>query len=446
MTTTKTPEMKREVAQINDSRQGKIVHKVPNSNNKLFHHETPMRPLNILVSTPSTGNKITRYPASSPKLDIPRNNQFARIIHASATPTQKRPGNGKENASPAKKRNPCNCKKSHCLKLYCVCFQSKMNCDGCNCLDCKNTQAFDDIRLKAIKDTVAKNPNAFKTKFSSKQKAASNASCNPSPSQSHNMGCKCKKSLCLKKYCECFEAGVICSDRCKCIECQNFVGSQQLIDRRRKIKDHRGAELAMQSSHDVWKRGIHTGMRNAAHGHHTSMPSPAAHLGQHPGALMYSMSMISPPPGGMHPGALPHHFMGRSPMMMPPIGYHSIGMHQPITPYSVNESHSQMLRNMNNNRNRPIPSHFQPKQISKAKTTAKTRKGFNPHLKKKQDREDENKMSYFGQNNASQTKTTALTVFSFLSNDDIYNASLVCHVWTKLSLDEELWQFEEATS
>lgn len=34
-------------------------------------------------------------------------------------------------------------------------------------------------------------------------------------------GCRCRKSLCNKKYCDCFSKGFACSRNCLCDNCQN---------------------------------------------------------------------------------------------------------------------------------------------------------------------------------------------------------------------------------
>lgn len=49
------------------------------------------------------------------------------------------------------------------------------------------------------------------------------------PSQGASKKCHCKRSKCLKLYCECFAANVLC-DGCKCNDCENtqqFTGSRQ---------------------------------------------------------------------------------------------------------------------------------------------------------------------------------------------------------------------------
>ena len=34
-------------------------------------------------------------------------------------------------------------------------------------------------------------------------------------------GCGCKHGGCVKKYCECFQQGRMCGDKCECFACKN---------------------------------------------------------------------------------------------------------------------------------------------------------------------------------------------------------------------------------
>ena len=89
----------------------------------------------------------------------------------------------------------CRCKNSKCLKRYCVCFERGELCgDSCTCENCENVAG--SAALREARAAIAEQP----------------------PSRG---GCTCKKSRCLKRYCDCFRDGVKCVAACKCVDCQN---------------------------------------------------------------------------------------------------------------------------------------------------------------------------------------------------------------------------------
>ena len=64
---------------------------------------------------------------------------------------------------------------------------------------------------------LERNPAAFDSKY---KPSLANQS-DVLPVTAHKIGCKCRRSRCLKKYCECFEGAVPCSNICSCVDCSN---------------------------------------------------------------------------------------------------------------------------------------------------------------------------------------------------------------------------------
>ena len=107
----------------------------------------------------------------------------------------------------------CKCKKSRCLKLYCECFSNDGFCHpSCQCDNCCNREEFKELKELVRKEILQKNPKAFQKKFKKVKRKEGFL---------HSRGCNCKKTECLKNYCECFSVGIGCSTLCKCLNCKN---------------------------------------------------------------------------------------------------------------------------------------------------------------------------------------------------------------------------------
>ncbi|OMJ77328.1 hypothetical protein SteCoe_23117 [Stentor coeruleus] len=119
------------------------------------------------------------------------------------------------NDLPTTQTKACNCKYSKCLKLYCQCFSSKDYCKNCDCNNCHNIPEYEAIRKSKIKSITKRDSSAFRRKMPKDQRKFKNNQ------KSLIKGCNCKRTKCIQKYCECYNAGIACTETCNCLKCKN---------------------------------------------------------------------------------------------------------------------------------------------------------------------------------------------------------------------------------
>ena len=177
---------------LNSSGTGKTIH-----HSKAHHHQNGPKGDELAVAVPAS------QPQSTSAATLP-----STSAAASASAPSNRP------------RKPCNCTRSQCLKLYCDCFANGEFCSNCNCINCSNNLDHEESRQKAIKQCLERNPHAFHPKIGKGKTTAQEGI-----ERRHTKGCNCRRSGCLKNYCECYEAKILCTDLCKCCACKNYEDS-----------------------------------------------------------------------------------------------------------------------------------------------------------------------------------------------------------------------------
>ena len=129
------------------------------------------------VTLPSVADLLVDKPFANVTEDIQRK----KTQRVPCQPIRKRRRKRKRTHS---KREFCTCKRSKCLKLYCICYREGVPCgEKCQCIGC---------------DNIVKRE---KTNFPET--------------------CNCHANGCELGYCVCWKLGRLCTDRCKCSGCKN---------------------------------------------------------------------------------------------------------------------------------------------------------------------------------------------------------------------------------
>ncbi|XP_040580783.1 protein lin-54 homolog isoform X2 [Lepeophtheirus salmonis] len=190
---------------------------------KILPAQRVILPTSPALSSPGSGGASSRYLPIAPLIEF-KDQEDGKLVleNLSSTPSTSSSSTSNiqspaaatlEVSSGVRLRKPCNCSKSQCLKLYCECFANGKFCYNCNCFNCYNNIKHEEDRQRSIRSCLERNPNAFRPKIG--------RGGNNEGERVHHKGCNCKRSSCLKNYCECYEAKIPCTEACRCVACKN---------------------------------------------------------------------------------------------------------------------------------------------------------------------------------------------------------------------------------